>query len=135
MSSGDFLGTGRVANKYKEFVSYGECKKFAIDNNIKTKTMWFKVKRPQNIPSTPQIYYENFSWSDLLGVEIISDKEKSLKYLSYDESVEYIKDMGFKSLSEYKKYVVDNNKYFLPAYLDRTYRNKGCKSSELYLNK
>lgn len=134
VSWGDFLGTGRIANQLREFVSYDECKKFAKDNNIKTVTKWRKINKPNNIPRLPETHYENFSWSDLLGVEIISDNEKNKKYLKYQECVDYIKDMGFKSLTQYRKYVSENDIDFLPMNPDNTFRNKGYVSSKLYLS-
>ena len=135
VSWGDFLGTGRVSNKLKEFVSYEECKKFAIDNNIKTVTKWWEITKPDNIPSVPKDHYKNFSWSDLLGVEIISDKERGKKFLTYVESVEHIRKFKFKSLVEYKRYIIDNNIDFLPMKPDVYYKNSGYISSEFFLNK
>jgi len=64
-SMGDFLGTGRVQNQLKEFVSFSEAKKFyqkiARENRIKNSTDWREYLKthelPSNIPRNPAVTY------------------------------------------------------------------------------
>jgi hypothetical protein len=75
ISWGKFLGTGLTnMEKSKLWVSYEECSKFAISNNIKSQREWFEFVEnneiPSNIPIGPAKVYENSGWScwaDFLG--------------------------------------------------------------------
>ena len=69
---GDFLGTGRVRNL--QFKSYKEAKEFAHSLNMKSSTQWKKYsksgKKPNDIPSAPDLSYKNKgwkNWGDFLG--------------------------------------------------------------------
>lgn len=71
-SMGDWLGTGRVADKYKEFRSFNEAKKYARNLNLTSAKEWGiyakSGKKPSDIPSGPQNYYKEWvSWYDFLG--------------------------------------------------------------------
>jgi len=61
VSWGDFLGTNKIQSKKAVFVSYDECKKWMIDNRIKSGEDW-KSKRknkPIFIPSHPNKIYKS----------------------------------------------------------------------------
>lgn len=70
---GDWLGTDRIANHKKIFLSYSYAKKEIHKLNIKTNKEWrefCKNNRPKNIPSNPDQYYRDkgwISWYDFLG--------------------------------------------------------------------
>ena len=75
-SWGDFLGTGVIADKNKNFMPFEECKKWFIDKSIKSEGDWKNYKKnnfkPINIPSDPYSVYKNkgwVSWPDFLGKE------------------------------------------------------------------
>jgi len=60
-----------------------------------------KEKRPNFIPSNPDIVYKFKgwkSWSDWIGAE------KKVDYLSFNEARAYVRDLKLKNLEEWKKY-------------------------------
>lgn len=76
INTGDWLGTGRIADKYKQFLSFEEAKEYARSLNLKSGKKWFKYwsdhNKPDNIPYSPHKIYKNEGWIDwsyFLGVE------------------------------------------------------------------
>jgi hypothetical protein len=76
ISWGDFLSTGRIANKDKKFLNYEEAKKWIKTNvpNIKSFVDWKNQcksnKIPIFIPKCPHLTYKNkgwLSWGDFLS--------------------------------------------------------------------
>jgi hypothetical protein len=62
ISLGDWLGSGRIANKNIEFLGFFEAREFVSSLNLKTSTEWNDYRksesRPSNIPSNPNIVYK-----------------------------------------------------------------------------
>jgi hypothetical protein len=74
ISVGDFIGTGRIADQFKNFVSFKKAKeiikKIKIKNSFEYNLMSKSGKRPLEIPSNPQKEYQNKGWKgwpDFLG--------------------------------------------------------------------
>ena len=78
----DFLGTGNISNRDKEFMSFEEAQAFIWSEGIQTRTefeAWKRSgKRPEDFPANPQQIYEDkwTSWSDFLGAGNISSKRQ-----------------------------------------------------------
>ena len=74
-SWGKFLGTGVVASKFSNFLTYKKARKIIHSVGLKTAAEWREYsssdKRPSNIPAAPQQYYQStnewVSWGDWLG--------------------------------------------------------------------
>jgi len=72
---GDWLGTGRIADRDRKFRSYEETKLFAKKHNIKTQKEWFNLikdgNKPSDIPYKPYRTHKDEwkSWPDFLGKE------------------------------------------------------------------
>ncbi len=73
---GEFLGTKKIANQNREFISFQEAKKIITPLNLKSLSefkVWCKSgKRPVEFPSNPNIKYKNQGWKgwdDFLGKE------------------------------------------------------------------
>ena len=70
---GDWLGTGTVATRKRQFLPYKDACKFARKLGLESQSEWhkyFKDRKPQGIPSNPQRTYRNKgwkSWPDWLG--------------------------------------------------------------------
>jgi len=82
VSWGDFLGTGKIADKNKVFLSYLDAKKIISNLNIKSAMNWRVYcksgKIPKNIPRNPDQKYKNIgwsSWADFLGKTSKTGKE------------------------------------------------------------
>ena len=66
VSWGDFLGTGKIANQFREFYTYDEFKLKIKELNIKTFTEFKKFvinnKVDKKIPTNPNIVYKYLGW-------------------------------------------------------------------------
>ena len=120
-----FFGTAKF--------SYEEAKEFVYKLNLISPQEWDNYcknkysnlsKKPNNIPLNPLSYYKSdwISWEDWLG---------NSKYLSYQESKEFMISLNLKTTLEWKKYskgelvgyeAKPNN---IPTSPDRVYENEG----------
>jgi len=107
ISWGDYLGTGKVADQYKNFYSYEKAKKFIKPFNLKNTKDWIKFsqskKRPEYIPASPRDTYLNNGWKgfgDFLGFGI---SEKYVKLYSYNEAKKVNKNLKILSSSDYRE--------------------------------
>jgi len=73
---GDFLGTGRIADMYKEYLPFNEARKLARKLKLKSSSEWKKLhktkNKPQTIPVNADRRYKNQGWkgwADFLGKE------------------------------------------------------------------
>ena len=139
ISWSDFLlNENIIQNQKKIFSTYDECKKYARDNNIKSLKSWYEIKKPNNIPAVPfSCYKEWISWSEFLGVEIISDKDKSKMYMRYDECKKYICENLYQinSKNKLREYILNNKIKNIPLNPELSYKNKGWKGWSDFLGK
>lgn len=70
ISWGDFLNTNRIADQYRNYLNYGEAKKWCKENNIKSRTDYHN-RKPANLPYKPERTYKNewISWFNFLSKE------------------------------------------------------------------
>jgi len=114
LSMGDFLGTGRVADQYKEFTSFEDAKFFAHSLKLKSSSEWSKYcntgQLPNKYPKAPRYAYIDKwnGWGDFLGSGIIANQNK--KYKSYTETRDYVRSLGIKSQSEWMKFCKSGKK-------------------------
>ncbi len=80
VNMGDWLGTGRIAEKDKVFRSFTEARKFARSLHFKSRTEWQVYcrsgQKPVDIPSNPDKIYKDKGWhsvGDWLGTGRIAD--------------------------------------------------------------
>jgi len=91
-----------MLRKKTDFVSYTECRKYVVENNIKTKDEYIKIKHPNNIPTNPNSFYKE-EWSDW-GTFLRGEKSrKSIIYYSYEECKQIIKKFNITSKSKWFK--------------------------------
>jgi len=131
ISWGDFLGTKRIANQNKIFISYNDAKKIIQKLNIKSQRHWIKIYHKEikkyNIPSSPNYTYKDWvSWGDFLGTGRIQDNKISLNYLTYTESKKWINDnISIKSQKEWILNVKENKiPIFIPNHPELYYYKK-----------
>lgn len=89
--------------------TYSECKEIIKKYNIKSKSDWFKnikniITIDEKIPYDPLKYYkkEFNGWGDFLNTGKIQDNK--IKFLSYDETQKYVKNLKLKNCAEWKEY-------------------------------
>lgn len=131
VSMGDWLGTGKVANKFRKFASFNDASEYVHALNLKSGAAWRKwvmsAKMPFDIPSNPNVIYKNKGWismGDWLGSGRIA--AQLMKYRDFIDAKKYANSLNLKNFSEWKKFKLLNQKpNDIPANPDQTYENKG----------
>ena len=120
-SWGDFLGTGKVANQNRTFVSYGEAAAWARANGITTQSLWREADRPDNIPALPsKIYRDEWTtWGDFFGTDKVANQNRT--FVTYDEVVAWVRSNGITTLNQWRETERPDN---IPAAPDRIYRDE-----------
>ena len=106
INMGDWLGTGRIADHKREFLSFDDARKFARLLRFRKMTDWKKFQNskdfPSNIPKSPDNSYKNsgwISWPDFLGYESIVQN-----WMDYDDALKIVHSKGLKSMKEWFEY-------------------------------
>lgn len=89
-------------DKKTDFLSYDDCKKFVIENNIKTKYEYLNYKKPKNVPSDPYNFYIDV-WENWTKFLIGKNSRNSINYYNYIECKEQIKKYNIKSKNDWFK--------------------------------
>lgn len=92
---GEFLGTGRIANRDREFLSYDEASTWAQEEGISSREEWYqrsKIGFPSNIPVSPEEVYKGCFeyWSKFLG----TNRSPRKIYSSINGKIDEIWDYG-----------------------------------------
>ncbi|MBR34615.1 MAG: hypothetical protein CMH78_03895 [Nitrospinae bacterium] len=147
---GDWLGTGKIANKFKKFRTFRQAQKYVRSLRLKSTIEWKlylkgemkgKPKRPHDIPSMPsRVYKEDWKgMGDWLGTGRIATHLRT--YRSFKEAKKFAKSLGLKSGKEWNQYKKGELKGKpkkpddIPAYPSHTYKNKGWQGMADWLGK
>jgi hypothetical protein len=94
---GDWVGTGRIADKHRTFRSFQDARAFVHTLKLKSNTEWENycktAKLPKDIPTHPERQYKDkcwINWGDWLGTGRIADQERGW---SLDKVKELIRDL------------------------------------------
>lgn len=105
-SWGEWLGTGKIFGKYREYLPYEEARDFIHSLGLKTQAEWRDYSksgsRPLNIPGNPNQIYENDGWTgfgDWLGTG------KTRNYYDYYESREIVRKLKLASNSQFHSWL------------------------------
>jgi len=146
---GDWLGTGAVSNRLREFRSFEEARAFSRGLKLKSGTTWRKyckgnlpgqVKLPQDIPTHPDRTYKSQGWKgmgDWLGTGTVAPRLR--KYRLFTEARAFAHGLKLKSRNEWSRYCkaeVPNLTKLpedIPAKPDNTYKNLGWKGTRDWL--
>jgi hypothetical protein len=129
ISSGDWLGNGVVAYKYKTWKTFEVAKHFAISLNLQSFEEWKKYcksgNKPDDIPDIPSNIYKNkgwISWPDFLGNSRIVKYTKS-NTRPFEECKKFVRALGVTTGSEWFKWCKKNKKPDnIPTYPDSIYK-------------
>jgi superfamily II DNA or RNA helicase len=101
---GDWLGTGRIADHKKEFLSFEEARKLARSYNFIKMNEWksFQYSKdfPINLPKSPDNVYKDkgwISWPDFLGYE-------KNEFYEFNEARKIVHSLKLKSQSQWYLY-------------------------------
>ena len=115
---GDWIGTGRIADKNREFLSYEEAKKIIHPLKLNGSDGWQLYcksgNRPDNIPSNPNSHYKEWvDYVDWLGTETI--RKKRGNFLPFKEARDFVRSLHFKSQIEWSHYASRERPKFIPS--------------------
>ena len=126
---GDWLGTGRVANRYKIFRPFEEARTFARSLGLKSEKYWRSYcrsgEKPEDIPYSPnEVYKEQWiGMGDWLGTGTIPSQE--MVYWPFKKAREYVHSLSIDTQigwTDYTKSVKRPD--IIPAGPERTYRKE-----------
>jgi superfamily II DNA or RNA helicase len=110
-SYGDWLGTGRVADQFKEYRSFQKARAFARSLKLKSETEWRSFRSgempqcgrlPEDIPAAPQFTYAKKGWSgygDWLGTGNIANFLK--KFRPFLKARAFVRKLKLRSTMEW----------------------------------
>jgi superfamily II DNA or RNA helicase len=110
---GDWLGTGRVALRQRNYLSFAEARTFARSLALKSVREWNMYckgklprlgKLPAHVPAAPQIVYHGKGWSgvnDWLGTKAAP---RLRSFRNYSQARQFARSLGLKGMSEWRKY-------------------------------
>lgn len=130
----NLLDGGISPNMLKYTLTYDEGKEIVKKMGILTTLEWRNKAKTKELPSTipkrPDLYYIDngwISWSDWLGVEIVSNKNK--KFISYDNAREIVHLLNIKSNNEWREICKNGGKpNNIPSNPDIVFKNNGWVS-------
>jgi superfamily II DNA or RNA helicase len=120
---GDWIGTDKIADQFKEYLSFEEAKMFMKVNGIKSEKEWISFRNINSIDNIPYKLERTYSkqWK---GAKDFFDSQ----IFTYDEAKEFIKKFNLKSSREYFIFTLtDKSIINLPGVPYRVYKNKGWK--------
>ena len=99
ISLGDWIGTGKIANKNLFFLDFKDARNFVHKLNLKNRSEWNdyckSTNKPSNIPNSPQTTYKNKGWKnvgDWLGTGNL--KSGLVNYLTFNDSKKIVKELN-----------------------------------------
>lgn len=99
LSIGDWLGTGRVANRDREYRAFGDARSFARALGLRTQTEWLRYTKtsdkPDDIPANPDHVYRDAGWvslGDWLGTGVVATFNR--KYRSFSAARQYARSLS-----------------------------------------
>ncbi|AFM12101.1 DEAD/DEAH box helicase family protein [Turneriella parva] len=132
-SMGEWLGTGTIAVRYREYKKFADAKKFVHALKLKNASEWFNYsrspKRPLDIPSAPHQIYQSewLSWGDWLGTGTLATATRT--YRPFAAARNFARTLGFKSQSEWYEFARSEKKpRDIPSNPYPFYKEKGWVS-------
>ena len=105
---GDWLGTGRIANRDKEFLEFDEAKKLVLTLKLKTGKEWIgyckSADKPEDIPNAPWHVYKD-RWKgmgDWLGTGHLAPENRIFR--PFEKAREFVRSLKLKDSNEWKQY-------------------------------
>jgi superfamily II DNA or RNA helicase len=114
VSWGDWLGTGYIAHKNRQYRSFEEARAFAHSLKLARESDWTTFSKskdmPKDIPKTPYHIYKKFwkSWGDWLGTGTVASQKR--QYRSFEECKRFVRELRLKNREEWLEYCKSGNK-------------------------
>jgi len=109
-SMGEWLGTGRVADQFKQYRPFSDARAFVHSLDLKGQKEWRKEycksgKKPDDIPANPDQVYKNKGWvsfGDWVGNRNIAPTKR--KFKPFAEARKFIHSLQLRGGEDWKKY-------------------------------
>jgi superfamily II DNA or RNA helicase len=137
---GDWLGTGRIADRLKKYRSFRDARAFVQKLKLKNAAEWFAYSHgqiprlgslPEDIPATPRNTYAGKGWKsmgDWLGTGRIATHHR--EYRSFREARAFVHKLKLKSEAQWRAFTKSGKlPPDIPATPSQTYANKGWKNN------
>ena len=130
---GDFLGTGNVAPQLKSYRTFDKARKFVRKLKLPNQKEWKKYcgsgKKPDDIPSNPNLVYKNKGWKgfpDWLGTDYVANQNR--KYRLFEKARDFVRTLGLDTRDDWDNYCKSGNKPDdIPSQPVEVYTGKGWK--------
>ena len=106
---GDWLGTGRIAWRLRQYRSFDDARAFVYGLGLKSQDEWIEYcksgKKPDDIPGSPENTYAKDGWSgmgDWLGTGFVAFQMR--QHRSFADAREFVRRLGLKSFVEWSDY-------------------------------
>ena len=141
VSYGDWLGTGKIANRLRKYRSFKEARAFVRSLGIQSSTEWSafckgqlsgKGKLPSDIPAAPSLAYADKgwkTWGDWLGTGSVANFLR--RYRSFREARAFARSLKLKNRDEWNAFCRGRLRTKgkpptdIPAKPERTYAKQG----------
>jgi TolA-binding protein len=111
---GDWLGTGRIADRLKKFRPFQEAREFTRSLGLRNNNEWRRFCKggmpekgllPEDIPADPRKVYKDKGWAgmgDWLGTGAIALRLR--KFRSFESALEFARSLGLRSEKEWRSF-------------------------------
>jgi hypothetical protein len=106
---GDWLGTGAVAPRLRQYRSFKKARAFVRSLGFRSSPEWKNYcksgKKPDDIPTNPNVTYGDDGWSgmgDWLGTGTVATHLR--QYRTFKKAREFVHTLGLKSTSAWQDY-------------------------------
>jgi superfamily II DNA or RNA helicase len=128
---GDWLGTGAIATRSREYRPFKKARAFVQRLGLKSFAAWSEYcksgKKPADIPANPHVTYAKAGWAgfgDWLGTGFVATKLR--EYRPFKKARAFVQRLGLKSRFEWNRYCKSGKKPAgIPAKPNRTYAKSG----------
>jgi superfamily II DNA or RNA helicase len=128
---GDWLGTGKIAHRYRQYRQFEKARAFVRGLGLKSQTEWYDYrktgKKPADIPTNPNIAYAEAGWAgigDWLGTGTIAPHLR--EYRSFKKARAFARSLKLKSYTDWLKYCKSGKRPSdIPSNPDKKYPNDG----------
>ncbi|TYQ26379.1 methyltransferase domain-containing protein [Pseudanabaena sp. UWO311] len=131
---GDWLGTDKVANQNRIYISYEEARAFVHKLQLKNQKQWRNwaktTAKPDDIPADPTLVYKDSGWigfGDWLGTGTIAPFNRD--YRPFEEARAFVHQLKLKNGKEWREWAKSKAKPDdIPAAPAHVYKDEGWGS-------
>jgi superfamily II DNA or RNA helicase len=127
-SLGDWLGTGTIASKQVQYISFEQARDYVRTLDLKNQSEWRNFRkstmRPKNIPSNPEIVYKNFGWKGMADWLGNSNQANHLKiYRDFNEAREFVRELKLNNQKQWQTFAKSGEKPIdIPSSPEKAYK-------------